>query len=78
MKTIWATVDFGNVKVTQPWPHLTDEVGNDSEIHDFVSVLAVGERKQLVIQLDKNAVYSNGESPCYLGALHIKDAVILP
>jgi len=74
---IWATVDFGNVKVTQPWKFLAGEIGEDSEPHDFIQVLVFGERKQLAIQLEKDSVFINGADRCYLGALKVADAVIL-
>jgi hypothetical protein len=74
---IWATVDFGNVKVTQAWKFLADEIGEDSKPHDFIQILVIGERKQLVIQLEKESVFSNGSERCYLGTLKAADALIL-
>jgi hypothetical protein len=75
---IWATVDFGKVKVTQAWTFLPDEIGEDSEQHDFLQLLVVGSRKQLVIQLEKESVFLNGSDRCYLGTLMAADAEILP
>jgi hypothetical protein len=75
---IWAKVDFGKVKVTQAWTFLADEIGEDSEQHDFLQLLVIGSKKQLVIQLEKESVFLNGSDRCYLGTLKAADAVILP
>jgi hypothetical protein len=75
---IWATVDFGKVKATQEWKFLADEIGEDSEPHDFIQILVIGERKQLVIELEKQSIATNDSGRFYLGSLDIADAVILP
>ncbi len=75
---IWATVDFGKVKVTQEWTFLADEIGEDSEKHDFLQVLVFGGRKQLVIELEKQSIATSESGKFYLGGLDIADAVILP
>lgn len=75
---IWAKVDFGKVRIMQQWKLLQDEIGDDSEPHDFIQILVAGNQKQLVIQLEKDSIYLNGAEPCYLGILKASDAVILP
>ena len=75
---IWATVDFGKVKATQEWEFLAGEIGGDSEPHDFIQILVIGERKQLVIQLEKQAIAKSESGTFYLGGLKIADAVVLP
>jgi hypothetical protein len=75
---IWATVDFGKVKVTQEWEFLADEIGEDSEPHDFIQILVIGGRKQLVIELEKQSIAKSDSGVFYLGGLNIAAAVILP
>lgn len=75
---IGATVDFGKVKATQEWELLTDEIGEDSEKHDFLQVLVFGGRKQLVIELEKQAIVESDSRKFYLGGLNVTDAMILP
>ena len=74
---IWATIDFGKVKVVQEWKFLHDEIGEDSKPHDFVQILVFGERKQLVIELEKQSIATSDSGRFYLGGLDIADAVIL-
>ena len=57
---------------------LAGEIGGDSEPHDFIQILVIGERKQLVIQLEKQAIAKSESGTFYLGGLKIADAVVLP
>ena len=75
---IWATVDFGKVKVTQVWKFLADEIGEDSQPHDFIQILVIGTSKQLVIELEKQSIAKSDSGTFYLGGLDIANAVILP
>jgi len=75
---IWATVDFGNTKITQAWDFLDGEIGEDSEPHDYIVVFQFGERKQLVIELDKQRVATSESGRFYLESLNIANAVTMP
>ncbi len=75
---IWATIDFGKIKVTQEWNYLSDEIGEDSQPHDYIQVLIVGGRKQLVIELEKQSIVKSDSGTFYLGGLDVTDAIILP
>lgn len=65
------------MKVTQEWIFLADEIGEDSEPHDFIQILVIGERKQLVIELEKQSIARSDSGIFYLGRLEIADAMIL-
>jgi hypothetical protein len=75
---IWATVIFGPLRITQQWKLLRDEIGHDSEKHDFIELLITHDKKQVVIMLDSKAINAEGPVPCYLGELHAGHAGLLP
>jgi hypothetical protein len=74
---IWATVDFGATKITQPWDFLDGEIGEDSEPHDYLIVFAVGDRKRLVIELEKQCIATRESDRFYLECLNIANAVVM-
>jgi len=49
---IWATIMFGPLVITQQWRHLRDEIGHDSEKHDFIVLLTTEDRRQVVVALN--------------------------
>ena len=75
---IWATIMFGPLVITQQWRHLRDEIGHDSEKHDFIVLLTTEDRRQVVVELDQKLINFDGPTPCYLGTLHANAAGFLP
>jgi hypothetical protein len=78
---IWATVTFDRVVLTQEWELLEDEIGEDSQPHDYLLVMKTNQGKWLAIQLEKQftmVVSSDGGAvKCYLATLHIGNARLL-